>query len=293
MFATPALIILGEPYLRDAWAHALEGRLTASALVVIGVGAAYAYSVFATIEQSDQVYFDTATMVLMLFTIGGYIEAAARAKAARDLEPLLAAESECATVVEDGIETRRAARDIAAGMKVLVRPGERIPVDGVVVEGSSQTDEALITGESRQIAKRAGSAVIAGSMNLDGPLLIESSGAGSATRWAQICRSVREAHGLGVVHRDLKPGNILLTDRGDEQDTVKVLDFGLVKELDREDDSGVTAADHVVGTPLYIAPEGVISAANVSPRSDVYAVGAIAYALVTGQQVFTGKSGDS
>jgi P-type Cu2+ transporter len=193
IFATPALIILGEPYLRNAWLHAIEGRLTSSALVVLGVGAAYAYSVFATIEQSDQVYFDTATMVLMLFTIGSYIEAAARAKAARDLEPLLAAESEWATLVEDGIETRRPARVIAAGMRVLVRPGERIPVDGVVVEGSSHTDEAVITGESRQVAKRVGSVVIAGSMNLDGPLLIQSSGAGSATRWAQICRSVRDA----------------------------------------------------------------------------------------------------
>jgi heavy metal translocating P-type ATPase len=193
IFATPALIILGEPYLRDAWAHAVEGRVTTSALVVIGVGAAYAYSVFATIEKSDQVYFDTATMVLMLFTIGSYLEAAARAKAARDLEPLLEAESECATVVDDGIETRRPTRDIAAGMRVLVRPGERVPVDGVVVEGSSHTDEAVITGESRQVAKRAGSTVIAGSINLDGPLLIQSSGAGSATRWAQICRSVRDA----------------------------------------------------------------------------------------------------
>ena len=193
IFATPALIILGEPYLRDTWAHALQGRVTSSALVVLGVGAAYAYSIFATIERSEQVYFDTATMVLLLFTIGSYIEAAARAKTARDLEPLLAAESECATVVDEGIETRRPARDIGAGMLVRVRPGERVPVDGVVVEGSSHTDEAVITGESRQVAKGAGSAVIAGSINLDGPLLIESSGAGSATRWAQICRSVRDA----------------------------------------------------------------------------------------------------
>ena len=102
IFATPALVILGEPYLRETWAPGDTGRVTSSALVVIGVGAAYAYSVFATIEQSDQVYFDTATMVLMLFTIGSYIEAAGRAKAARDLEPLLAAESESATVVEGG-----------------------------------------------------------------------------------------------------------------------------------------------------------------------------------------------
>ncbi|HEU4475126.1 MAG TPA: cation-translocating P-type ATPase, partial [Methyloceanibacter sp.] len=193
IFATPALVILGEPYLRDTWAQAVQGRVTSSALVVLGVGAAYAYSVFATLERSEQVYFDTATMVLMLFTVGSYIEAAGRAKAARDLEPLLAAESECATVVDEGTETRRPVRDIDAGMLVRVRPGERVPVDGVVVEGESYTDEAVITGESRQVAKRAGSAVIAGSINLDGPLLIQSSGAGSATRWAQICRSVRDA----------------------------------------------------------------------------------------------------
>jgi heavy metal translocating P-type ATPase len=193
IFATPALVILGEPYLRETWAHAIQGRVTSSALVVLGVGAAYAYSIFATIEGSEQVYFDTATMVLMLFTIGSYIEAAGRAKAARDLEPLLAAESECATVVEEGTETRRKVRDIGTGTLVRVRPGERVPVDGVVVEGESHTDEAVITGESRQVAKCSGSAVIAGSINLDGPLLIQSSGAGSATRWAQICRSVRDA----------------------------------------------------------------------------------------------------
>ncbi|HEX5931734.1 MAG TPA: heavy metal translocating P-type ATPase [Methyloceanibacter sp.] len=193
LFATPALIILGEPYLREMWTAAAQGRVTSSALVVLGVTAAYAYSVFATVEGSEEVYFDTATMVLMLFTVGAYIEAAGRAKAARDLEPLLAAESESATTVDGGVEVRRPVRDIAPGMLVRVRPGERIPVDGVVVEGRSHADESVMTGESRQVVKSAGSTVIAGSMNLDGPLLLRSSGAGSATRWAQICRSVREA----------------------------------------------------------------------------------------------------
>ena len=193
IFATPALVILGEPYLRDTLAQAVQGRVTSSALVVLGVGAAYAYSVFATFERSEQVYFDTATMVLMLFTLGSYIEAAGRAKAARDLEPLLAAESECATIVNEGAEARCPVRNISAGMLVRIRPGERVPIDGVVIEGESHTDEAVITGESRQLAKGAGSAVIAGSVNIDGLLLIRSSGAGSATRWAQICRSVRDA----------------------------------------------------------------------------------------------------
>ena len=193
IFATPALVILGGPFLRETWLDGVQGRLRSSALIVVGVGAAYIYSAFAVIERGTHVYFDTATMVLMLFTVGRYLEAAGRARAARDLEPLLAAESECATVVNGGAETRRAVRDVKARMLVRVRPGERIPVDGVVTEGESHTDEAVITGESRQVAKSVGSPVIAGSINLDGPLLIQSSGAGTTTRWAQICRSVRDA----------------------------------------------------------------------------------------------------
>ncbi len=193
IFATPALVILGGPFLRETWLDGVQGRLRSSALIVVGVSAAYIYSAFAVIERSTHVYFDTATMVLMLFTVGRYLEAAGRARAARDLEPLLAAESECATVVDGGAETRRPVREVKARMLVRVRPGERIPVDGVVTEGESHTDEAVITGESRQVAKSVGSPVIAGSINLDGPLLIQCSGAGTATRWAQICRSVRDA----------------------------------------------------------------------------------------------------
>ena len=193
IFATPALIILGGPFLRETWLDGVQGRLRSSALIVVGVGAAYIYSAFAVIERGTHVYFDTATMVLMLFTVGRYLEAAGRARAARDLEPLLAAESACATVVNGGAETRRPVREVDARMLVRVRPGERIPVDGVVTEGESHTDEAVITGESRQVAKSVGSPVIAGSINLDGPLLIQCSGAGTATRWAQICRSVRDA----------------------------------------------------------------------------------------------------
>lgn len=193
IFATPAVVILGGPFLHETWLNGLQGRLTSSALIVVGVGAAYLYSAFAVIERGPHVYFDTATMVLMLFTLGRLLEAAGRGRAARDLEPLLAAERESVVVVHDGTEIRRPAREVEAGMLVRVRPGERIPIDGVVIEGESHTDEAVITGESRLISRGVGSPVIAGSINLDGPLLIQSSGAGTATRWAQICRSVREA----------------------------------------------------------------------------------------------------
>jgi Cu2+-exporting ATPase len=193
IFATPAVIILGGPFLHETWLNGLQGRLTSSALIVIGVGAAYVYSAVAVIERRPHVYFDTATMVLMLFTLGRLLEAAGRARAARDLEPLFAAERESVVVLHDETEIRCPVREVKAGMLVRVLPGQRIPIDGVVIEGASHIDEAVITGESRLTTIGVGAPVIAGSINVDGPLLIESSGAGTATRWAEICRSVREA----------------------------------------------------------------------------------------------------
>jgi Cu2+-exporting ATPase len=193
--ATPAVLILGEPFLRETWSQARRGRLTSSALIVLGSLAAYAYSTLAVFHGGGHLYFDTASMVMMLFTLGRYLEAAGRARASRDLAPLLAAESELATVVEGVHEHRRPVREVRAGMLIRVKPGERIPVDGLIVEGRSHTDEAVITGESRPVAKAVGALVLAGSINLDGPLLIESSGPGGESRWAQICRSVRETLG--------------------------------------------------------------------------------------------------
>jgi P-type Cu2+ transporter len=193
VFATPALIVLGGPFLAETWRDAVHGRATSSTLIVLGVGAAYLYSSYAVVGRGPHVYFDTATMVLMLFTVGRYLEAAGRARAARNLEPLLAAESERATVVDGGVEMRRPVREVDIGTLVQVRPGERIPLDGTVVEGESHADEAVITGESRLVPKSVGSPVIAGSINMDGPLFIRSTRAGMDTRWAQICRSVRDA----------------------------------------------------------------------------------------------------
>jgi P-type Cu2+ transporter len=193
ILATPAVIILGGPFLRETLVEGARGRLTSSALIVLGVSAAYIYSAVAVVEKNAQVYFDTATMVLMLFTLGRYLEAAGRARAVRDLEPLMAAERENVVVVQNGIDVLRPAREIEADMLVRVRPGERIAVDGIIVEGASHVDEAVITGESRPVEKDIGSLVIAGSVNMEGLLLIRSSGSGTATRWAQICLSVRDA----------------------------------------------------------------------------------------------------
>ena len=106
----------------------------------------------------------------------------------------------------------------------------------------------------------------------------------------QICASLAEAHGVGLVHRDVKPANVMLCARGGLYDVVKVLDFGLVKDV-AADDAALTAAHHIVGTPLYMAPESINGSTPVDARSDVYAVGGVAYALITGHPVFSGKSG--
>ncbi len=102
----------------------------------------------------------------------------------------------------------------------------------------------------------------------------------------QLCGSLFEAHSLGLVHRDIKPSNLMLNRRGGESDVLKVLDFGLVKAVDEEKQANLTSANSLTGTPLYMAPEAIQSPNSVDSRSDLYAVGAVGYFLLTGQPVF-------
>ncbi len=106
----------------------------------------------------------------------------------------------------------------------------------------------------------------------------------------QICGSLFEAHSKGLVHRDIKPANIMLNRRGGLPDVIKVLDFGLVKALDEKKQAGMTAANSLTGTPLYISPEGINAPALVDARSDLYAVGATAYYLLTGHPPFVSSN---
>ncbi|HEX6110957.1 MAG TPA: heavy metal translocating P-type ATPase, partial [Geminicoccaceae bacterium] len=193
--ATPALMILGWPLFQEAAHAAAHGRLTSASLLSLGAGTAYGYSALAVLMGGDEVYFDTATMLLVLFTVGRWLEASGRARAMRDLGPMLAAEDELVTAVDGVAEVRVPVRQVGAGLLVLVRPGERIAIDGIVVEGASHVDEAVITGESRLVAKAPGVPILSGSINHEGALLIRSTGAGTATRWVRIARLVREALG--------------------------------------------------------------------------------------------------
>jgi predicted Ser/Thr protein kinase len=106
----------------------------------------------------------------------------------------------------------------------------------------------------------------------------------------QICGSLSEAHGIGLIHRDIKPANIMLTERGGIRDFVKVLDFGLVKGIQEGRDSSLTAEGAFTGTPLYMSPETIQGAADIDARTDLYALGAVGYFLLTGTQLFNGAN---
>jgi len=107
---------------------------------------------------------------------------------------------------------------------------------------------------------------------------------------AQAADALAEAHRFDLVHRDVKPANIVLCTRGDVPDVVKVLDFGLVKDITAPKDSALTAATTLTGPPLYMAPESLADPETIDPRADIYALGAVAYFLLTGQPVFEGKT---
>jgi Cu2+-exporting ATPase len=203
VLATPVLVILGEPFLRGAWRAARDGRASADTLVGLGALGAYGYSVHAVASGAEAVYFDTVTMVLVLFTLGRYLEALGRARALRSLAPLLAAEAASATVVEDSTDRVRPVREIAPGMLVRLHPGERVPVDGVVVEGESDCDESALTGQPERRAKAPGATVFAGSLNGTGPLLVRTTAAGAQSGWGRHARFVREALGRRCLASEL------------------------------------------------------------------------------------------
>src|SRR5262249_53539913 len=106
----------------------------------------------------------------------------------------------------------------------------------------------------------------------------------------QMCGSLAEAHGIGLIHRDIKPANIFLTRRAGIPDFVKVLDFGLVKMVDAEENAKLTQANVTVGTPYYLSPEAIERPDSVTALSDIYAIGAVGYFLLTGTTVFSGKT---
>lgn len=124
--------------------------------------------------------------------------------------------------------------------------------------------------------------------------IVEVDGAQPAGRVVQIlamaCGALAEAHAIGLVHRDIKPANIMLCTQGGECDVVMVLDFGLVKELEVDREIKLTGVNALIGTPQYMAPEAILNPGSVDVRTDIYALGTVAYYLLAGVDVFRGKS---
>jgi len=191
--ATPLVAILGAPFFANAAQALREGRLATDALVCVGVLAAYGYSAWQVLRGSDLVYFDTAGMVLVLFTLGRYLEAQGRVRAVRSLAPMLAAERAEVRIVRGGVQALRPVLEVRPGDLVRVLPGERIAVDGIVVDGRSECEEAILTGQPVPRPKSPGAPVHAGSLNGGGLLLVRATVPGTQTRWVRIGRLVRDA----------------------------------------------------------------------------------------------------
>ena len=140
-------------------------------------------------------YFETAVVIIVLVLLGKLLEARARGRSSEAIRRLIGLQPRTARIVRDGIELEIAARDVLHGDIVLIRPGERLPVDGEVIDGASAVDESMLTGESMPVDKAAGSTVYGGTMNTTGAFRLRATRVGAETALQQIVRLVREAQG--------------------------------------------------------------------------------------------------
>ncbi|SFC62957.1 Cu+-exporting ATPase [Bosea sp. CRIB-10] len=197
-------IVLFGPGLRfflKGWPALLRGAPDMNALVMLGAGAAYAYSVVATFVPgwlpagTDYTYFETGAVIVTLILLGRWFEARAKGRTSEAIKRLVQLQARSARVLRDGVESEIAIEHVRVGDLVLVRPGEKIPVDGEVVDGASHVDEAMVTGEPAPAHKSVGSAVIGGTINRNGALRFRAEKVGADTLLAQILRMVEQAQG--------------------------------------------------------------------------------------------------
>ena len=193
--ATVVLVVLGRQYFAGALRAARNGSANMDTLVALGSAAAYGYSVAALTGALPETgeYFETAAVILTLITLGKLLEARARGRSSEAIRRLMQLAPQTAALLRDGVERQVPVRELQVGDLVLIRPGGRIPVDGVVREGTSAVDESLLTGESLPVDKGVGDEVIGATLNHQGRLLIEAQRVGAAGALAQIIRMVEAA----------------------------------------------------------------------------------------------------
>jgi len=193
LLSTPVVFYSGAPFLRGALRGARHGTFGMDALVFLGAFSAYGYSAV-SLFLGGEVYFDTATMILALVLLGRYIEAGARSRAADGISRLVRLAPVMARkAVSGGGAMDVPVASLAPGDLVEIVPGERMPVDGIVIEGISEADESLLTGESAPVSRIPGDPVVAGSLNGTGRLLVRVVRTGGETVLSRVVQAVEEA----------------------------------------------------------------------------------------------------
>ncbi|MEO8333316.1 MAG: heavy metal translocating P-type ATPase [Gallionella sp.] len=191
--ATPTLIYSGFPFYKGAWGGLRNAHLTMDLPIAIGLSVTYAYSLYVTIRGGGAVYFDTVTNLTFIILIGRYLEGMFRHQAVAATNRLMDLQPRVATVLRDGIEKMVSVRAVQVGELVLVKPGSKIPMDGLVCEGRSSVDESMLSGESAHVRKQIGDRVAAGTLNAGGALVVKVQTPTQDSTLSKIIRLVEEA----------------------------------------------------------------------------------------------------
>ena len=203
VLTTPVVFWVGSRFFIGAVKAAKQKTTDMNTLVAVGALSAYLYSVaatffpgiFASAGVAPHVYYDGAAMIVTLILLGRFLEAKARGRTSAAIKRLVALKPKTARVIRDGIESDIAIEEVVKDDMILVRPGEKIPTDGLVVSGSSSVDESMLTGESMPVFKEAGQQVFAATLNKNGSFVFKATRIGAETALARIIRLVEEAQG--------------------------------------------------------------------------------------------------
>ena len=191
----PVIFYAGAPFYKGAWDGLRHRSANMNTLIALGTGAATLYSVWVTVRGGHELYYEAAAVIVTLILLGRALEARARGKASEAIRRLREWQPSTARVVRGGAEQDVPIEQVRLGDVVVVRPGEKIPVDGAVREGTSAVDESMLTGESMPVDKNPGDAVYGGTINRSGSLRFEAQKVGRATALQQMIELVRQAQG--------------------------------------------------------------------------------------------------